>query len=552
VKRGVVVASWLWGVAVAIAVARFYFRYGPGDMHLNHEGMSYVYRVVEFLSCLRAGYAFPQWAVDFRQGLGSPYFGYYQPGFFYVASAFNALLPVKPAIGMTLTVFSVLGYGGLLGLVGRRFGTAAGVLAGTMLLLSQYSLLEIYFRGDLSEYCGMMMLPVVFHCLVTWMEHGSRRHWLGLAAACAVLVLMHPAAALLGYGMLGLAIVVYAAAVRAPRRAAVALGALLAGGGLAGFFWVPVALEWDLVHGDRAAINLYAYFFHFVDPWSLVLTARQGHTPVKIPPLTLALIGAATVALVVRRRAVSAAQWRLVGVLWLMLIVSAFMMGSASRPVWEVLPFLHRIQFPWRLMLVINVVAAALSGCTPALARTLAVLAIAASVWTSRGSTPLPWSYPTVETRTDILVFFARPDAVDEWIPRDARRFTEGEGPWDPVCDVPECRVRGFERAPGRLRAEVTTPVAASVTLPHYFFPVGWRATRDGAALPLERTDEGLMRVRVPAGDGVVELTFATTPMRRLGVAVSAATLVLLLGGTAWVSGRERRARARVARRDGA
>jgi hypothetical protein len=275
---------------------------------------------------------------------------------------------------------------------------------------------------------------------------------------------MHPAAALLGYGMLGLATAGYGVALRVPRRAAAALAALLAGGGLAAFFWVPVALEWDLVHGDRAAINLYAYFFHFVDPWTLVFEARQGHTPAKIPRLVLALIGAASVALVVRRRSVSAAQWRLVAVLWLMMAVSAFMMGSASRPVWDVLPFLHRIQFPWRLMVVVNVVAAALSGCTPAFARTLAALAIGMSVWTSLGSNPLPWSYPIVETRADILIFFARPDAVDEWLPRDARAFKEGEGPWQPRCDPPECRVRGFERAPGRLRFEVTTPVAASVT----------------------------------------------------------------------------------------
>jgi hypothetical protein len=332
-------------------------------------------------------------------------------------------------------------------------------------------------------------------------------------------------------------------ALRVPRRAAAALAALLAGGGLAAFFWVPAALEWDLVHGDRAAINLYAYFFHFVDPWTLVFEARQGHTPAKIPRLVLALIGAASVALVVRRRSVSAAQWRLVAVLWLMMAVSAFMMGSASRPVWDVLPFLHRIQFPWRLMVVVNVVAAALSGCTPAFARTLAALAIGMSVWTSLGSNPLPWSYPIVETRADILIFFARPDAVDEWLPRDARAFKEGEGPWQPRCDPPECRVRGFERAPGRLRFEVTTPVAASVTLPHYFFPVGWRATRDGAPVPLERTDEGLMRVPVPAGAGVVDVTFTTTPMRRLGVAVSATTLALLLGGTVWCSARDRVAR---------
>src|SRR6267142_1905302 len=81
-------APWLWGAFIAAAVCRFFFTYGPGDSYFNHEGYRYIYRIVEFLASLKAGYAFPQWAVDFRSGLGSPYFSYYQPGFFYVAAAF--------------------------------------------------------------------------------------------------------------------------------------------------------------------------------------------------------------------------------------------------------------------------------------------------------------------------------------------------------------------------------------------------------------------------------------------------------------------------------
>jgi uncharacterized membrane protein YfhO len=92
-----------------------------------------------------------------------------------------------------------------------------------------------------------------------------------------------------------------------------------------------------------------------------------------------------------------------------------------------------------------------------------------------------------------------------------------------------DCRVHAFEREPGRLRAEVTTAITAFVNLPHYYFPVGWRATWNGAPVALERTNDGLMRVEVPAGHGVIDVTWTMTPARRLGVAVSAVTLVLLL-----------------------
>ena len=530
---------WIWGVLVAIVTIRFYFRYGPGQMHLNHEGVSYVHRVVEFLSCLRAGYAFPEWAVDFRGGLGSPYFAYYQPGFFYVASAFAALLPVEPALGVTLIVFSVVGYAGLLRLVGERFGTAAGILAGTMLLMSPYSRVEVYVRGDLSEYCGMMMLPVALWCLVGWMEQGRQIHWFVLSVACGVLIAMHPAAALLGYGMLGLAIVVYGVALRSPRRAVGALTALLVGGGLAAFFWLPVALEWHLVQGYRAATGGYAYFRHFVDPSTLIVAGKQDLVPVKLTPVMLGLIGASSVLLLVERRTVRAAQWRLVVTLWLTAGVSAFMMGPASRPVWEALPLLQRIQFPWRVMLVITVALATLSACTPAYARTLALAGIAVASWTPLTKMPMRLQYAVVETRADLLRIFVRPDAADEWLPWGARPYRADDVPREARCDVPECRAEKIEREPGHLRTRVTTPRPASVVLPHYFFPIGWKATRNGVPVPLARANDGLMRLVLPAGDSVIDVAFTTTPRRWVGVGVSAITLVGLLLGAVVTRRRE-------------
>src|SRR5262245_30278706 len=93
-----------WGVVLATGLTRYFFAHPPGIMHFNHEGASYVHRLVEFVDCLRAGYFFPQWATDFRGGLGGPYFGYYQPGFFYLASVFTPFLSMTAALGAALWV----------------------------------------------------------------------------------------------------------------------------------------------------------------------------------------------------------------------------------------------------------------------------------------------------------------------------------------------------------------------------------------------------------------------------------------------------------------
>src|SRR5262249_51319442 len=109
-RLGAPVLAWLWGAVVATGLSWCFFTYAPGEMHFTDELHSYVYRVVEFRDCLADGHPFPQWAGDFPMGLGSPYFGYYQPGFFYVASTFATALSPTAAIGATLWCFALLGY----------------------------------------------------------------------------------------------------------------------------------------------------------------------------------------------------------------------------------------------------------------------------------------------------------------------------------------------------------------------------------------------------------------------------------------------------------
>jgi hypothetical protein len=72
----------------------------------------------------------------------------------------------------------------------------------------------------------------------------------------------------------------------------------------------------------------------------------------------------------------------------------------------------------------------------------------------------------------------------------------------------------------------------AVVTLPHYYFPVGWEATFFGRPTGLKPSRDGLMTTMV-VGQSVLEARFHTTPARRTGLLVSGATLLLVIAGVA-------------------
>src|SRR4029453_1506047 len=94
----------------------------------------------------------------------------------------------------------------------------------------------------------------------------------------------------------------------------------------------------------------------------------------------------------------------------------------------------------------------------------------------------------------------------------------------------PGCHVAGPMRHPGRPVVLRVADGPAIVTLPHYYFPVGWAAVMDldGRRVPVRigSTPDGFMQLVLLKG-GRGELTFPTTPGRRRGAMVSAVALIV-------------------------
>jgi hypothetical protein len=522
------VAPWLWGVVVASALTRFFFEFAPDEMFLNHEGNRYLYRALEFTDAIRAGYWSPQWATHFRGGLGGPYFGYYQPGFFYVVAAFMSVAPVLIALALGVWVFACVGYAGTFLLVRNAFGAACGALAGTMLLLATHVRNDLYERGDLSEFAGMMMLAPALAALVGWLERGGRRRWTALAVGAGACVVLHPAAGLLGYAMLGGTLIVWGLATRNVARPLVAAGALVAGAGIVAFYWMPLLLEWRYVRGGVAS-GPYSVTRHFVSPWAL-LSANESARLIRpaLGATTLALTSIAIGLLAFRRSTLAPDQRRLALVLVVLVATSTVMVMEVSKPIWMTLPLIGLVQFPWRVLTVQAVALAGLAGCLPAVPRILPVVAAAVAVWPLASFAPINVRPdPYVDSAAALETLFVAPDVVDEWLPKTARPM--GPSPQWREPTISAGVVDEFERSTGYLRVRVDAHGMATVTLPHYYFPLGWQATLSGHPLQLRPSKDGLMSAFV-LGRGVIEARYFTTPARRAGLVVSGIFLLVTCG----------------------
>jgi hypothetical protein len=529
-----------WGIVVACLLCLPFFQIPAGRFFDNHDADGYGLRILEFRDCLSAGYLSPQWCVHFRGGLGAPFFNYYQPGFFYVAALMPSSLPMSQQIGLAALFFSVVGYTGMYVLCQRLFGTAAGMLAGTLLLAAPYTTAELYIRGDFSEFAAMMLVPPLLAGLTSFAATRKRSSAIATAVSGGALVATHPAVALGTYGLLTAALMIQTVATRNIRTAANSFTLLAFGAGLASFYWLPVFLEADYVRAEAAWSGelfdgYYHYSRHFIPlVWMLNWAVTPTPIPVKLGTLPLALLVISTVIAIPRWRKCDTDKKFSISLLSLLLLGSLFLITPQSVWFWDNLPLLERLQFPWRLLSIATISLSALAGAflslfSQPLLRWAAWLVLSMILIFPLASRP---GYPTVpsrEPRTAAAIadqFFA-PDLADEWLPVSAERIVANQSQLRPFPGS-GVTVTNYQPAQGLLTCDVETTHDSAVLLPHYYFPVGWVASLNGQPLEVFAGRGGLMEARLPAKtSGQLRVRWTMTPARQLGLALSLATLFI-------------------------
>jgi len=504
----------------------------------GHDAVQYLTQLSEFDRVLRDGHLPPLWAPDFAAGAGAPFFAFYPPLLLAAAEALHLSgLGLVWSLNLATLGFLVLA-AALAALCARElWGPRAGLVAGAAFAFAPYVLLDLYVRHAFLEISALPWMA-----LAAW--GAARGSALRVAAGSALLLLAHPALAPFFFpGLL-----LFAAARRAfkPVLIGCVLGALLAA-----WSFLPASLERGALKLDDA---IRAGYFHYRDhfsypeqllwsPWGfgLSVAGRGDGMSFRVGPQLLLL------AAVAAWRLRSREAWGL----WAMALVAAFLATPLSAPIWDALPLLHAVQFPWRALAVT--------------AFALSLLCGAAFAEGPRGAALEPlWRRPWIGAVALVLLGLplASPsgfrDGIDERafaperIARDALRpgtagIFEPRGapaaPWSPQkVRIAEGRasaeVTSFRAH--RIEARVVAATAGRLAFTVNDFP-GWRASIDGKPAPIE-PQGGRISVRFEPGPHSVELRFGASPLRRAAWAVSLATLV---GVLAWRFRRRRPAPSR-------
>lgn len=384
----------------------------------------------------------------------------------------------------------------------------------------------------------MMLVPLLLVLLIGWQEHGAGWRFAATSLVFAAITAMHPCVALPTL-LLAVAIVAgYAVAQRHLLRAALSGVAIVLGGLLAAFYWMPIAREWNLVQADNAFSGYYHYTRHFVNPlWLIGPYRREVGMPLTLGQIMPLVALANVVGLAFRWKTLTPTQRRLAMTLVICFIVGVFMITPFSASLWSIATPLQKLQFPWRLLTLITVALAGLCGPVALMlqprSRWLLVAGLIALAWWRAipySQTSPAMKFRPVATAGEIAQDWFAPDLTDEWLPRGAQPIKPTVMPVQPTATA-GVEVSDYRLSPGKLSCQVSAPAAGGVvTLPHYLF-AGWHATLAGKPCTLAADEQGLMTIALePTASGELVAQFTSTPAKRLGWLVSSLSFVTLVG----------------------
>ncbi len=439
-------------------------------------------------------------------------------------------------------------------------GTSA-IFAACLYIANPYTLFVVYERTAYGELLAGAWLPLM---VLYALRRQASVAPLGLSIAA--LWLTNSPAAVVGSYLLALLALFLWIAERNPWPAVRAAGGILLGLALAAFYIVPAAIEQRWVQIDRAIlpgirVQDSFLFGHTADP----LHDQVLHTASWI--FVAEFVFACCAAWVARRKAkTSTARVTLTAVLPVILLLQL----PLSALVWQYAPHLKFLQFPWRWVMALSLIACVLAGLAMKRGRGPAVIAATAIVAMSLGCALLFFAPCDDEDAvTPQIAAFQAGDGIvgtDEYTPRLADNaavqqhlplvrvlraaqedgVTRGQGDnpeWHaPAAGSPHASPHvsidakiDARRPDGEHWAlRIATPEPAYAVLRLMDYP-SWNVRVDGHPVNTRpRRKDGLLTVPIGPGNHTIDVRWQATNDILFGRALSALGLLALIGVLRW------------------
>lgn len=524
----------------------------PG-FYTSHDGVTHTARIANFSLALKEGQILPRLAPNLFGGLGFPIFVFIYPLPYLVGSTIHEI-----GFSFTDSFEIVIGASFLLSAISmffflrELFGETSALVGALFYSWAPYRFSQVYVRAAIAESFAYIFIPLVLLSALKLSRTRNTR-WVGIGGlSLAGLLLSHQLVSLTFLPVFILMAFLFLRETKLPRQylLSVAASALL-GFTTAAFIYVPALLERKFLHFDEL-IDYYADHFVTIpqlihSPWSYGfsmpgvmnddMSFQVGLIHLTVVGLTVFWIGWR----ILHKQKILKTNTSRIGIASLaVFLVSTLLMleHPAVRWVWEHIPGISILDFPWRLLglsvFAASLLAAYLSKSVNS--KLLYVLLLFFVFYANRNHLRINQS--VVYDDQFFLNYRETATWRNEFLPkwRISNRFPNLKG--DASVLEGDVAIEPLDIRTHKLRLKVQSRSGGILQLHRLYFP-GWTVFLDGERMKFDEgftasrnvqletetnpfiDRSGLVDVRLPPGEHIVEARFSETLLRKAGFLMS-------------------------------
>lgn len=506
--------------------------------YFSHQDDLQVIRIVEMRKCF-ADFQIPcRWVPDMGWGNGYPLFNYYGVFTYYlggiISYVFNYLVTAKTLFGIAL----VFGSFGIYYFVSKLFDNKfAGFVSSVLYLFAPYKALDVYVRGALGETMALAIIPFVFYFLLSLFDKKDENN--KRQKKYFILFVLSLFAFLTTHNIMNLVflpvLIVFSLYLLIVNKF-LNLKIIIAGFGLSfllsSFFLLPAFLEKDLVQTESLTrfeldyranfVSINSLFFDRSWGYGTSIPGPEGKMNFQIGTIHWLLSFVTFVYLVIL--SLKKKKIDLLGLsIFVVFVLSAFMMHNKSGVVWEQFKILEYFQFPWRFLSLSIFTSSILGGMLVSKLNSKYQLTLVFVI--SLLTVLLNFSYfkprefyniTNLEKTTGESWELQRKGALLDYLPKTALEPREGAQSLPSIVSG-KAEVRDIRINSNSFEFNVNVLEKSEIEIPVFYFP-NWEVMVNDKKIDI-RHDNILGRIEfdLEKGEHVVSGKFRNTLVRNIG-----------------------------------
>jgi len=545
------ISLW-WGLLIIGLIIPSILPLFRHDFFHMHD-YTHVARLYEMDKAIKDGHFPMRWSKDLGWGYGMPLFNFYAPLPYYFAEIFHLLgFTFLDSIKICFGATFFIAFLGMFLLAKKLWGNLGGILSGLAFVYSPYRSVDFYVRGALGELFGISLIPLSIWAIWQLIEKRTPKKLVIATLAMACLFLSHTVLTLIVIPvMLFIATFFIIINKKRIKGCFYFITSFLLSLSLSSFFLLPAFFEKKFTQVNKLTEGFSYYGHHFLY-WRQFLSGTWGYggSVDSIPDGISFHLGKLHLLLAIITLLCSIVYFftkkkidkRGLTVLFFFFLGfgCAFLSTYKAKPIWDALPLMAYIQFPWRFNSFIIVFLGFLIGgsyyylqkLNTKIAIIFLILLIGIFLKLNiRYFKPEAYIdssllYYTDETLIKKQMSGIIPDYIPLWvklvpqiIPEKDYEIISG----DPYVEVKESKTQ-------KLALEISSQDKSRILLNRFYFP-GWEASINNKKVSFDyQENNGIIGFNLPAGNLSLTLEFKPTKIRLISDIISLTSL-LILGG---------------------